>query len=418
MRTLKSDVELYQWQADVVSGIMNHPHARHIVLSSRQKGKSVVAEQIVLWFAVNNKNSYSIYMTPTQKQSRKVFKELYRAIVQTCVYKRANESTLEITLANGSVIQFLSSEQSIDSLQGYTIKNGILVDDEAAYIDEDSYLALLPSTDACNAPILIISTPRYKTGFFYDLYSNADNVMSFRYNFSDYDTTAILPLDKLEFYRKTLPEKTFRQYYLGQFVEVGGGVFGSIESLINVNPEQVRPGTFPRNDGLGCVFGVDWSTGSGGDETSITVFNDNGEMLYIEGFNDKNETDTISRIVELAKKYTPHTITVELNSIGKIFFNLLRSKINETELDTAVKGFNTSNASKDKLVSKMQLAIQNQEVTFLPDRKLLDQMTTFESKLTTSGAVAYAASGNNHDDRVMSTLIAFNEVKKSNYNIL
>ena len=211
----------------------------------------------------------------------------------------------------------------------------------------------------------------------------------------------------VEFYRKSLPENLFRNYYLGEFTDFGSGVFGDLSRCIS--------DTFNPNPNY--YFGIDWSAGVNSDETSITVFNSDRQMVYIEGFNDLDETQTIDRIAQLVNRFKPKKVQVELNSIGRVFYGLLQKKIQSLGLNTSVVGFNTSNESKTRLVNNFQVAIQNQEVTILPDEKLIYQMNIFESKPTQGGKVTYAAAKNGHDDRVLSTLLAFNCIQSGSYSI-
>lgn len=44
-------------------------------------------------------------------------------------------------------------------------------------------------------------------------------------------------------------------------------------------------------------------------------------------------------------------------------------------------------------------------------------MSQFESKLTSTGKVTYAASRNGHDDMIMSMLIAYNSIGTGNYAV-
>jgi hypothetical protein len=67
-------------------------------------------ESVVLKIALEKPRSQSYYLSPTLKQSRKVFKEIKNAIYDTSVCHKVNESVLEIVLCNGSVITFLSAE--------------------------------------------------------------------------------------------------------------------------------------------------------------------------------------------------------------------------------------------------------------------------------------------------------------------
>lgn len=350
-----------------------------------------------------------MYVSPTLKQARKVFKEIKSAIEGTSIYFKANESLYEILLRNGSSIQFVSAEQK-DNLRGFTV-SGILILDEAAFIDDELFNLILPTTDVHKAPVLIVSTPLYRTGFFHDFYMNGldkldDNVFS--YDWSAYDTSDILSQDRLEFYRRTLPKDKFLNEYLGQFTDLGTGIFGDVKDILNDKPDRT----------CDCVMGVDFASGTNNDYTSITIFNTKKEMVYIEYFNDKDETETVVRLIEIIKAFTPKKVSVELNSIGRIFYGLLNKQLHQQGIETNLNGFNTTNESKRRIVAQMQVAIQNKECTLLNDEVLLNQFSRFESKLTSAGKVTYAGARGTNDDTVMSTLIAFNALSKGTYNVL
>lgn len=408
MKVIKSNIILKQHQRDLISGVLSYPHSIHVCKSKRQVGKSVACEMLILKVAVDKPKSFSMYLSPTLKQSRKVFKEVKNAIEGSSVFFKANEALFEIILRNGSVIQFVSAEQK-DNLRGYTI-SGMLVVDEAAFISDEIFDLILPTTDVHQAPILIVSTPLFRSGFFYDFYTDGldaynENVHS--YDWAKYDMSDILSPERLEFYRQRLPKDKFTNEYLGLFTDLGTGIFGNVSDILNDNP---------RKD-LKLFMGVDWGTGTDNDETSITIFNSEKEMVHIESFNDKDETETIQRIIEILQEYKPLKVTVELNSIGRIFYGLLQKKINEYHIQTHLRGFNTSNDSKRRLVENFQVAIQNKDCTLLNNEKLLNQMSQFESKLTSTGKVTYAASKSNHDDMIMSTLLAYDCINSGSYSI-
>lgn len=350
-----------------------------------------------------------MYLSPTIKQARKVFKEIVKAISRSSVFLKSNESFLEITFRNGSTIAFCSAEQG-ENLRGYTV-SGVLIVDEAAYIEDEVFDAVLPTTDIHKAPIIIVSTPRFRVGFFYDYYvdglSRNDTISS--YDWSSYDKSALISPARLEFYRRRMNKTKFTQDYLGEFCDLGFGVFGEFDKVL----------WKPTNPSLdGCVLGVDWSSGVGGDETAIAVFNNQKEMIDLVHFNDLNDLQTIDKVIEIIRKYNAVKVQVETNSIGQIFYNMLQRKIAESNLNCSLKGFNTSNSSKQKIVNRLQVAIQNQTCKILKDEKLIGQMGMFESKLSSAGKVTYAASKSGHDDLIMAMLLAFDVLSTGNYNIM
>lgn len=388
--------------------IMDSPKGSiHVIKSPRQCGKTTLLESLLLYVTINNKNACSIFVEPTNKQCKKVFREIRKAVESTPICVSANEATLDITFSNGSQILFVSGESDISALQGYVCSNGgILIIDEAAFISDEVMHALFPTTDVHKAKVVLASTPRFRSQTFYDYFieglEKQGNIIT-----HDWAGFSLLTPEKLEFYRKSLPENLFRNYYLGEFTDFGSGVFGDLSRCIS--------DTFNPNPNY--YFGIDWSAGVNSDETSITVFNSDRQMVYIEGFNDLDETQTIDRIAQLVIRFKPKKVQVELNSIGRVFYGLLQKKIRSLGLNTSVVGFNTTNESKTRLVNNFQVAIQNQEVTILPDEKLIYQMNIFESKPTQGGKVTYAAAKNGNDDRVLSTLLAFNCIQSGSYSI-
>lgn len=405
---IRTNISLYKWQRDVIDGISSHPKKSiHVVKARRQCGKSILVEMILLSFAINKKNSVSICISPTLKQANKILTELQKAVENTVVYAGCNQVKMTIYFKNGSSIMFASAEQR-DALRGYTV-SGILCIDECAYIQDDIIYDLFPFVDANNAPILFTSTPRFKQGAFYEYFMGGvlgePNIFS--YDWSKYDTSTLLPPEKLELYRKTLPKMKFSTEYLGEFVDATGGVFGEFGMCLSSNFSDLQ----------GYVMGVDWAS-TGSDETSIAIFNRQKQMIYLDHFNGVDESVVINRIIEAIKRFRPQKVQVETNSIGQIYFNLLSKRIKELGINTSLKGFNTNNTSKQNIVNKMQVAIQNGDVTLLNDQDLIKQFTMFEAKLTATGKVTYEAAKGYHDDIVMSVLLAFDCLSVGSYSVM
>lgn len=400
----------FDYQKDIHTGLKKYFNNHiHVVKAKRQVGKSILIENVLLEVALNKSRSVSMLLSPTMDQCRKVYNEMVLAMEGSIILKHKNDSLLTIALRNNSTILFKSAEQR-ENLRGYTV-SGVLCIDEAAYIKDDIFYLVSPFVDANNSPILLCSTPRFKQGFFYDYYNigiEGDNELVHSYDINNYDTSHLLDPKKLEFYRKTLPMNQFRTEYLGLFMDGNSMVFGEYNSLINNSYDQENKDLY---------LGIDWGTGKGQDLTALTIFNSKKQMVYVDYFNDKDETETINYIASIVIKYKPKVISVETNSIGNVYYGLLKKKISSLNVRTSVEGFVTTNESKHRLVSQLQVAIQNKEVQFLDNKELLNQMAAYECKVITSGKVTYNGALGTKDDLVMSTLIAFNQLVKPTYNI-
>ena len=142
------------------------------MLSARQMGKSFLCLALLLKVAATQAKSTSIVVEPTLAQSRKMFNDFMKAIGDSGVIEKANESLLHIRFVNKSEILFKSAEQA-DGLRGYTV-SGILILDECAFIPQKIIDIVLPTTTVHKASILICSTPLTTDGYFYQAYSSED----------------------------------------------------------------------------------------------------------------------------------------------------------------------------------------------------------------------------------------------------
>ena len=408
--TINLEIEWRPYQSEFIRWVIS-PAAKGTttaVKAPRQVGKTTVLTAVLLYYACNFKNGFSILMEPTNKQCGRVFAEMKNLLDSTGILKSANQSSMILEFVTGSKIQFLSGESDIAAFQGYVVKNGVLCIDEAAFITDDVFYALTPTTDVHRCPIILTSTPRFRNGFFYDYFVEGVNNQSNTVKSRDWAGLSILTPEKLDFYKRTLPERLFRNYYLGEFSDAVGSVFGSFNHVLSNDFDEPTYYKMKWEKNIDCYMGVDWGTGQGQDYTAVSIFNSNNQQIYIEHFNDLDETQTIRRIVDIVKLYKPKTVQYEINGIGAIFGGLLKKAIYaEPDIETTLKQFSTSNTSKNKLVNKMLIAIQNNEVQLLNDERLINEMTTYQLETTQTGKVTYNAAKGCHDDLVIATLLAF-----------
>lgn len=420
---IELEIDWRPYQSEFIRWVIS-PDAKgttSIVKAPRQVGKTTVLTAILLYYALSYKNGFSILMEPTYKQCGRVFSEIKGLLEDSGVIKSTNSSGMILEFITGSKIQFLSGESDIASFQGYVVKNGVLCVDEAAFICDEVFYALTPTTDVHKSPIILTSTPRFRNGFFYDYFVEGFEPQSKNVKSYDWAGNSVLTEDRLNFYRRTLPERLFRNYYLGEFSDAIGSVFGSFNHIISNEFEEP---TYHENKwikNIDCYMGVDWGTGQGQDYTAISIFNSLGQQIHIEHFNDLDETRTIERVVELIKQYRPKTVQYETNGIGAVFGGLLKKAVYAANLSTSLKPFSTSNLSKNKLVNKLCLAIQNNEVQLLNNESLIYELSSYQLERTTTGKITYNAAKGSHDDMVIATMLAYDlcsMVGGSMYNII
>lgn len=370
----------------------------YVVKSKRQCGKSFLASLILIYFSLNKRDTTSLIVEPTLNQSRRVFKEITKMLEGSNIIKNANQSLLSIDFINGSEIIFKSAEQ-YDAIRGYSV-SGILIVDEGAFIVDDVYEILFPVRDAHNAPMLVISTPLFCDGYFYRLFTSTN---SKSYDWCDYDTSMFLSDEKLEQYRNTLSELKFRSEYLGQFITDGGYVFRNITKCVLSN-SIVK--------GEPVVCGIDWAVGNDGDDTVLSLLDANANAVDFIRINNMSPVEQIDTIVnKLNTMPSLKKVVVEQNSIGNVYFDMLKHKYSRHSIITK---FNTTNESKRRIIEQLATAFQNENIHIPNDRELINQLQHYAVEKTSKG---YTYNGQGaHDDYVMSLAMAYDALTtKSNY---
>ena len=400
--------DLFPWQRAVHDGLLKNGVGSghiHVVKSKRQVGKTQLIIGELLFFGINNPKTTNGCISPTLNQSRKIYKDILRAIESSGVLAKKNDSLLELTFINGSVIIFKSAEQK-DNLRGFTF-TGLLCIDEAAYINNDVFSIIKPSTDVWKCPMLITSTPKFRLGFFFELFEKGNtgyqNISS--YDFNDYDTSVLLSKEALEMYRRMLPKNQFLTEYLGEFLDSDSSVFSGFKECIR---SQIN------TDFSHIYVGVDWGNGTNNDDTVICGLNERGEQVFLEYFNNKNTTEQIEYIYSYLKPFMPkiRNILCECNSLGKPLTELLRNKINKSGL---VQDWITTNESKARLVSGLQVAFEQKQITLMDDDKQTAELSMYEASYNLkTGNVSYNAPNGGHDDLVISLMLSLESKRMKN----
>lgn len=410
--------KLFPWQKDIVDAIKNAgPHAQKIFVakSKRQCGKSFMCEMELLRHSITYSNSTSICVSLTFSSCGKLFKELCDFIKDAPFVESINSSSMEINFKNKSSILFKSAASG-DNLRGLTVKgSGILILDECAYLKDDLYGVVLPYVNMYKCNVLMVSTPRTKTGIFYEYFNegikNPDGPIQ-SFDLSKYDTSEVLPEDKIELYRKILPKWQFVSEILGEFVDEVGGVFDLSKNVFKTTELN-------NND---IFIGIDWATGTDNDYTVVSAFDSSAIQVGIDYQNNLNPTEQIQWISNIIrnkyKDYKVQKIICETNSIGNVYTPLLKEAIG---LNYNFDDFTTSNPSKREIIDYMIKRINEETIKFLTDNEQYVELGGYQIEITKSGQITYNGMYGVHDDIVMANAFALSGIHKlesnNNYNL-
>ena len=382
-----------------------------VIKSVRQSGKSFLAQMLLIAFALTKRCTSAIY-EPTLAQARVQFKAIENYFKGSDIITKANATLLEIEFSNGSVIYFKSTEQSS---RGFTI-DGILILDEASFLSEDEIYATLPLVNAHNAPLLIASTPFISDGYYFKMYqkglsSPTDKIKSFDWS-KEPEIDRFLTAERKEFYKQTMSRSKYITEVLGEFLSDDGMLFRNIEACTTDERPEISGKLY---------IGVDWASGTECDYTAIAVINGNGEEcgLYVtNNLSPMQQIEWASNIIkDLATKATIAKLTCEANSIGAVYIDALKQKIGGK---IKINEFVTTNKSKQDLVTTLQLALENKDITLLRDEEQLNQLRSYEAQINPrTKNISYNGKAGVHDDVCIALMLAYFSYKQrlGNYSI-
>lgn len=328
------------------------------------------------------------WIAPTYKTSEVGWRPLRRIGAQAGAELR--KADRQIFFPGGGEVAVRSADNP-DSLRGEGLD--FLVMDECAYIRERAWTeALRPALSDRQGRAMFISTPAGRN-WFWRLYQRAATDSEWAaWSFPTSANPYIEP-GEIEAARAMLPEQTFRQEYLAEFIEDAGLVFRNIRQCVGDAPDKPDVN---RN----YAMGVDWAQQK--DFTVLTVIEEaSRRVCEIDRFNQIGWDVQRGRLVALAERWNVSHILAEANSIGGPNIEQLQSE------GLPVRGFMTTNQSKQEIIVALQLAFEREQITIPDDSVLIGELQAFEASRLPSGKWRYEAAEGFHDDMVISLALAY-----------
>jgi hypothetical protein len=201
--------------------ILRSESRRGILNCSRQWGKSTVTAAKAIHHAKHRPESLVVVVSPSARQSGEFLRKAAGFVSQMGVRPRSDgHNEMSLALPNRSRIVGLPGNEA--TVRGFSAVSLMLVD-EASRVDDGLYHALRPMLAVSNGSLWLMSTPRGKTGFFYEEWERGgpqwERVKA---------TAAACPRIRPEFLeeeRQSMGERVFRQEYLCEFDDVASSLF-------------------------------------------------------------------------------------------------------------------------------------------------------------------------------------------------
>jgi hypothetical protein len=226
------------------------------VVAGRRFGKTFLAIAWMLIIAMGAPRRRVWYVAPTYKMAKRIAWASLKALTPIGLIADINESTLTVTLFNGSTIA-LHGADNPDSLRGTEIDAVVI--DEYAMIDKDLWpLVLRPMLAKSRGPAMFIGTP---AGFnhFYDLWAKAARPDELEWDAFQFTTAegGNIPLEEIEAARNSMSPRQFRQEFEASFEALAARVYYAFERKIHVTDRLAY------REGAPIKFGMDFNVSPG-----------------------------------------------------------------------------------------------------------------------------------------------------------
>lgn len=330
----KLGIKLDSWQKEILEEEKNIA-----IRAGRQVGKSLAVSMKASFYALENDNKTVLIVAASQRQASLLFEKVKSFFVEHFPDTILEEPTItRLRLKNKTTIYSLPAGRTGYAIRGFSID--LLIADEAAFISESVWLALIPMLAVTRGKIILLSTPWGKGGFFWKCFGDND----FRqFHIKSTDCKRI-PESFIEKQRSELSKLEFAQEYLGEFIEEYTQFFPTILIRERCNIEEWSKENYKRENTY--FLGVDVAR-YGGDENAFVVSeldNDkNIKIVHIETTSRISTTDTIGRVLKLDEEFKFRNIYVDDAGIGGGVTDVLIEK-----LGRKIKGINNSKKSIDK----------------------------------------------------------------------
>jgi hypothetical protein len=249
------------------------PSKRKALNCCRQSGKSTVAAVKALHRVIHKQGALVILISPSLRQSSELFRkvsDLYDSLPSRP--RLVEDNRLSMALRGGSRIVSLPSSEA--TVRGYSHVD-LIIEDEAAAVPDELHAAVLPMLAVSNGEIDLLSTPRGKSGHYFE----ACESLEWEHVVVRAEQVPRISKDFLEDMRLRLGSRMYAQEFECEFL---GDRIGALWRLELIDASRVARAPPLRR----VVVGVDPAVTSDADsdETGIVVAGiaENGHVYVLE----------------------------------------------------------------------------------------------------------------------------------------
>ena len=370
--------------------ILGEANRFNVVACGRRWGKTVLGLNRLIEPALAGKPVG--WFAPSYKYLEEAWREFVRVLRPATQARNATEKRLE--LITGGTIDCWTLED-VDAGRGRKYQR-IAVDEAAKSKNLEAWWnnAGRATLADLEGDADFYSTPKGRN-FFWRCFTQGEDASNrdwaaFRSPSMD---NPHIPAGEWEEIRRQLPERSYRQEILAEFIDETGGVFRMVAESID---RGRRDNEEPKTGHTYCT-GIDLARVE--DFTVITVFDRSGRQVYHERFNQISWERQIGAVASVLNRY-PGEGYVDSTGVGDpIYERLLSSGLN-------VFSYQFSNQSKEHLIDSLAMQLEQSKLRLMDIQEQENELLAFEYELTPSRNVRMSAPEGMHDDCVISVALA------------
>ena len=251
------------------SDIFSDESRFRVVVAGRRFGKTFLSTAELLRQAIKGKGRNVWYVAPTYKAAKEIAWDMLVSAVPREYIAKSNETSLTLTLINGSNISLKGAEKP-DNLRGRSL-DFVVLDEFADMRPEAWYEVIRASLSDRMGGALFIGTPKGRNHF-YDLWGKGtdqeDQWASFQYTTIEGGN---VPQEEIEQAKRDLDERTFKQEYEAAFVNYSGIIYYNFKREESVKRIQDNGETLH----IGMDFNLD-------PMSAVVAIKDGGNLSIID----------------------------------------------------------------------------------------------------------------------------------------
>lgn len=365
-------------------------------LWARQSGKSMCIAAFSLYMCLVRNNYKIMIIAPTQQQSTELYQKL-RMIAEGSALVRAmisSSTATEIVFHNNSRVKALPCGPEGMTIRGYTADT--VIEEEAEGIkDSINSGVIIPmiASKQSYGQVIKIGTPKGKNHFYESCYGKETKYKLFHNPWQRVLAEGQYDEEFIDEQKKNLTELEFATEYEAKFIEDSDSYFK--QRLIDACTEDYILGQYhPKSI---FILGVDFAR-LGEDECVFVVVEKDSRgrarVNFIEATEHKKLTEAVGMIKLLDEKFGFVQIYLDETGMGAGPTDFLVEQLGGYR----VEGITFSIKTKQDMYSNLKKMMEQGNIKFPPNRKLLYQMADLRYELTSTGDMKIHHSERGHDD--------------------